>query len=41
MGGDVIAGLVTTAIALAAFLAWTCHELRRIDTVIDRRDRRD
>lgn len=41
VGTDVLFGFVATAVAVAGFLGWTWRELRRVDRVIERRERRD
>ena len=41
VSGEVVFGFVATAVTLAGFLGWTWHELRRVDTVVERRERRD
>jgi len=38
---EVVFGFVATVVTLAGFLGWTWHELRRVDRVSERRERRD
>ena len=41
VSGEVVFGFVATGVTLAGFLGWTWHELRRVDMVVERRERRD
>ncbi|HEX6256480.1 MAG TPA: hypothetical protein VFZ70_11805 [Euzebyales bacterium] len=41
MSGEVVFGFVATAVTLAGVLGWTWHELRRVDMVVERRERQD
>ena len=41
VNGDVLFGFAATAVTLAAFMGWTWSQLRRVDTIIERRERRD
>lgn len=41
VNGEVLFGFAATAVTLAGFLGWTWYQLRRVDKVIERRERRD